>query len=77
MVRPEKIALGSEAAYGLPGTVETVVYVGEFIRYAVRVAPEMMISVKTPNTQAVARAKPGNTVRLRWAAADAYLVPSD
>ena len=43
----------------------------------VRVAPEMMISVKTPNTHAVARAKPGDTVRLRWAAADAYLVPSD
>jgi TOBE domain. len=37
----------------------------------------MMISVKTPNTHAVARAKPGDTVRLRWAAADAYLVPSD
>ena len=77
MVRPEKIALGPEAADGLPGTVETVVYVGEFTRYGVRVAPEMMISVKTPNTHAVARAKPGDTVRLRWAAADAYLVPSD
>ena len=77
MVRPEKIALGPEAPDGLPGTVETVVYVGEFTRYAVRVAPEMMISVKTPNTHAVARAKPGDTVRLRWAPADAYLVPSD
>ena len=54
-----------------------MVYVGEFTRYRVRVAPEMMISVKTPNTHAVARAKPGDTVRLRWAAADAYLVPSD
>jgi len=77
MVRPEKIALGSDAAEGLPGTVETVVYVGEFTRYRVRVAPELMISVKTSNTHAVARAKPGDTVRLRWAAADAYLVPSD
>ena len=77
MVRPEKIALGPEAADGLPGTVETVVYVGEFTRYGVRVVPEMMISVKTPNTHAVARAKPGDTVRLRWAVADAYLVPSD
>ena len=77
MVRPEKIALGSEAPDGLPGTVETVVYVGEFTRYGVRVAPEVMISVKTPNTHAVARAKPGDPVRLRWAASDAYLVPSD
>ena len=77
MVRPEKIALGSDATDGLPGTVETVVYVGEFTRYRVRVAPEMMINVKTPNTHAVARAKPGDTVRLRWAAADAYVVPSD
>ena len=77
MVRPEKIALGSDATDGLPGTVETVVYVGEFTRYRVRVAPETMINVKTPNTHAVARAKPGDTVRLRWAAADAYVVPSD
>src|SRR5215467_14181392 len=46
MVRPEKIALGSDATDGLPGTVETVVYVGEFTRYRVRVAPETMINVK-------------------------------
>jgi ABC-type Fe3+/spermidine/putrescine transport system ATPase subunit len=77
MVRPEKIALGPEATEGLPGTVETVVYVGEFTRYRVRVAPEIVIGVKTPNTHAVLRAKPGDSVRLRWAAADAYLVPSD
>jgi spermidine/putrescine ABC transporter ATP-binding subunit len=77
MVRPEKIALGPGEAEGLPGTVETVVYVGEFTRYRVGVAPEVVIGVKTPNTQAVVRAKPGDSVRLRWAAADAYLVPSD
>jgi len=77
MVRPEKIALGPEATEGLPGTVETVVYVGEFTRYGVRVAPEIVIGVKTPNTHTVLRAKPGDSVRLRWAAADAYLVPSD
>ena len=77
MVRPEKIALGPGEAEGLPGTVETVVYVGEFTRYRVRVAPEIVIDVKTPNTHAVLRAKPGDSVRLRWAAADAYLVPSD
>jgi putative spermidine/putrescine transport system ATP-binding protein len=77
MVRPEKIALGPGEAEGLPGTVETVVYVGEFTRYRVRVAPDILIGVKTPNTHAVLRAKPGDSVRLRWAAADAYLVPSD
>ena len=77
MVRPEKIALGPGKAEGLPGIVETVVYVGEFTRYRVRVAPEVVIGVKIPNTQAVVRAKPGDSVRLHWAAADAYLVPSD
>jgi putative spermidine/putrescine transport system ATP-binding protein len=79
MVRPEKITLGpagGDATEGLHGTVEAVVYVGEFTRYRVRVAPEVVFGVKTPNTHAVLRAKPGDAVRLRWAVADAYLVPS-
>jgi len=79
MVRPEKIALGPAGAdpieEGLAGAVEEVVYVGEFTRYRVRVAPGVVIGVKTANTHAVFRAKPGDPVRLRWAAADAYLVP--
>jgi ABC-type Fe3+/spermidine/putrescine transport system ATPase subunit len=79
MVRPEKITLGSaggDATEGLPGTVEEVVYVGEFTRYRVRVAPEVVLGVKTANTHAVLRVKSGDAVRLRWAVADAYLVPS-
>jgi len=78
MVRPEKIALGpaaADASDGLAGAVEAVVYVGEFTRYQVRVAPDVVIGVKTANTHAVFRAKPGDPVRLRWAASDAYLVP--
>jgi spermidine/putrescine ABC transporter ATP-binding subunit len=79
MVRPEKIALGPAGAdpieEGLAGAVDEVVYVGEFTRYRVRVAPGVVIGVKTANTHAVFRAKPGDPVRLRWAATDAYLVP--
>src|SRR5439155_20586775 len=78
MLRPEKIALAPAEAHasdGLPGEVEEVVYVGEFTRYRVRVAPGVVIGVKTPNTHAALRAKPGDPVRLRWAPADAYLVP--
>jgi putative spermidine/putrescine transport system ATP-binding protein len=79
MLRPEKIAIapaGADPDDGLPGAVEEVVYVGEFTRYRVRVAPEVLIGVKAANTHAVYRAKPGDAVRLRWASADAYLVPS-
>src|SRR5262245_35852430 len=78
MVRPEKIALGPAEAGprdGVPGTVEAVVYVGEFTRYQVRVAPTVVLGVKAANTHAVFRAKPGDSVRLRWAPSDAYLVP--
>ena len=79
MLRPEKIALwpaGDDSiGDGLAGAVEEVVYVGEFTRYRVRVAPGVVIGVKTANTHAVFRAKPGDPVRLWWAAADAYLVP--
>jgi len=83
MVRPEKIALApagadvrdEPAAASLAGEVDDVVYVGEFTRYRVRVAPGVVIGVKTANTHAAWRAKPGDPVRLRWAVTDAYLVP--
>jgi putative spermidine/putrescine transport system ATP-binding protein len=79
MVRPEKIVIGpagTDPDGGLAGMVEEVVYVGEFTRYRVRVAPDTDVSVKTPNTHEAFRAKPGDRVQLRWAAADAYLVPA-
>jgi putative spermidine/putrescine transport system ATP-binding protein len=83
MVRPEKITLtpagadarDGSAAASLAGEVDDVVYVGEFTRYWVRVAPGVVIGVKTANTHATWRAKPGDPVRLRWALTDAYLVP--
>jgi len=79
MIRPEKISIepaGGAAADGVPGAVEDAVYVGEFTRYRVRVASELFIGVKAANTHTTFRAKPGDLVRLRWAAADAYLVPA-
>ena len=79
MIRPEKIGLepaAGAAVDGLAGTVEDVVYVGEFTRYRVRVAPGVAVAVKAHNTHATFRAKPGELVKLRWAVTDAYLVPS-
>ena len=59
----------------IDGAVEEVIYVGEFTRYRVRVAPAVVINVKVANTHAAFRAKPGDNVRFSWAAADAsYLV---
>jgi putative spermidine/putrescine transport system ATP-binding protein len=78
MVRPEKITLepaGAHGSGGLEGVVEETVYVGEFTRQRVRVASDVAINAKAANTHAAARAKPGDAVRLRWAASDAYLVP--
>lgn len=80
MVRPEKIGIGPAATppdEGLAGTVEEAVYVGEFTRYRVRVAPDVLVSVKVPNTRAVYRAKPDDPVQLHWAVDDGYLVPRD
>jgi spermidine/putrescine ABC transporter ATP-binding subunit len=78
MVRPEKITIRpaeAEPDGGLVGTVEEVTYVGEFTRYRVRVPPDVVVAVKTANTHETFRAKRGEAVRLRWAAADGYLVP--
>jgi hypothetical protein len=52
-----------------------VTYVGEFTRYRVRVTGDVVVAVKTANTHATYRPKPGDAVRLGWAAADGYLVP--
>jgi ABC-type Fe3+/spermidine/putrescine transport system ATPase subunit len=79
MVRPEKIAIGPVAGDpgdGLTGTVDEALYVGEFTRYRVRVGPDVVLTVKTPNTRDTFRARPGDAVRLRWAAADTYAVPA-
>jgi putative spermidine/putrescine transport system ATP-binding protein len=78
MVRPEKIMLGTAGhpETGLDGTVEEVIYVGEFTRYRVRVAPAAVINVKVANTHAASRAKAGDSARLWWAAADATFLPS-
>ena len=79
MVRPEKIMLGTagHGGRGLDGTVEEVIYVGEFTRYRVRVAPAVVMNVKAANTHAASRAKAGDYVRLRWAAADASFLQSE
>jgi ABC-type Fe3+/spermidine/putrescine transport system ATPase subunit len=84
MIRPEKIAVTpagpdarpEPAVASLAGQVDDVVYVGEFTRYRVRVAPGVLIAVKSANTHAAWRAKPGDPVRLGWAVADAYLIPT-
>src|SRR5262245_49030039 len=79
MVRPEKITLGPadpQSNGGLEGRVQETVYVGEFTRYLVRVASDVVIGVKTTNSQAASRAKPGDSVWLQWAPSDAYLVPA-
>jgi hypothetical protein len=55
--------------------VEEVTYVGEFTRYRVRVTGDVVVAVKTANTHATYRPKPGDAVRLGWAPADGYLVP--
>ena len=78
MIRPEKIGL--EPADGavpdaMTGAVEDAVYVGEFTRYRVRVGHDVTVAVKSANTHTAFRAKPGERVRLRWNAADGYLVP--
>jgi len=79
MVRPEKIMLttAGHAQLGLDGMVEEVIYVGEFTRYRVRVAPAVVMSVKAANTHAASRAKTGDNVRLWWAAADASFLQSE
>jgi spermidine/putrescine ABC transporter ATP-binding subunit len=66
-LRPEKIALAYHAdSRGIPGTVEEIVYMGEVIRYAVRVSEPEILLVKVQTKHGAPAYGPGAAVRLEW-----------
>jgi ABC-type Fe3+/spermidine/putrescine transport system ATPase subunit len=66
-LRPEKIALEPGAhPGGLPGTIEEAVYMGEVIRYAVRVSDQETLLVKVQSKHGAPAYGPGAAVKLEW-----------
>jgi spermidine/putrescine ABC transporter ATP-binding subunit len=66
-VRPEKITLEpGEHPQGIPGAIEEAVYMGEVIRYAVRVSEPETLLVKVQTRHDAPAYGPGDAVKLQW-----------
>jgi len=77
MVRPEKIQLRSSASdSGLPGKIQSHVYLGESTRWIVKLADGTDIQVVEQNREAAGPVSlgPGDDVSLRWEPACAVLL---
>jgi len=73
-VRPEKISLEpAEHAGGIPGIVDEAVYMGEVIRYAVRVSDQETLLVKVQTKHSVPIQAVGAAVRLGWRPEDVFI----
>jgi spermidine/putrescine ABC transporter ATP-binding subunit len=73
-LRPEKIALEPGAhPRGIPGTIEEAVYMGEVIRYAVRVSEPETLLVKVQTKHGAPAYGPGAAVKLEWRPEDALV----
>jgi putative spermidine/putrescine transport system ATP-binding protein len=79
-IRPERITLMPEADMDnvLDGRVEEAVYVGEGVKYRVRIAPELALTVKyaSPNREAPPL-KPGEPVRVGFRAQDVIVLQEE
>lgn len=77
-IRPEQIVfLGSDggADNAAEGVVEDVVYLGEAVRYFVRLATGELLCVKRQNQRGTASQQAGQRVRLGWSADAVILHP--
>ncbi len=77
-VRPEKIVLADEIAGSgvnhLDGTVDEAIFVGEMLRYQIRLQGGQPLILKRQNRSGVAQKSRGDTVRVAWQPADGRLV---
>jgi ABC-type Fe3+/spermidine/putrescine transport system ATPase subunit len=77
-LRPEKVALeGAAHPRGIPGTVEEAVYMGEVIRYAVRVSDSETLLVKVQTKHGMPAYGPGAAVMLEWRPEDALVFSAE
>ena len=77
-VRPEKIVLAEEldgaGANQLEGQVEEAIFVGEMLRYQIRLQGGQPLILKRQNRSGVAQKNRGDSVRVAWQPGDGRLV---
>ena len=80
VLRPEKLVLRPDEGpptRGCRGVVTDVTYVGDFTRYRVRLAEEVIVTAKLANRGGTFRAAPGARVVVDWDPGDARLLPGE
>jgi ABC-type Fe3+/spermidine/putrescine transport system ATPase subunit len=76
VIRPERIrwADNGKTEVAMTGIVEAVTYLGERIRYLIRLEGGQKLAVTHPNLQSVRRLTPGATVKVGWNHADVAIL---
>lgn len=79
MIRPESIAPlapGEMAPCSATGTVDDVVFVGGVTTLRVRVAPDVVLSVKRLTSTGQTRLRPGNPIAIGFSPGDVVVLPA-
>jgi putative spermidine/putrescine transport system ATP-binding protein len=79
LVRPERLRLlrdGETADNIAAGVVSETVFAGGFVRYFVRIAPEIVLAGKQLTDETNRRLEPGGRVHVGWAAEHALVLPA-
>jgi putative spermidine/putrescine transport system ATP-binding protein len=80
LVRPENIILGDERAQAenrFPGLIADVVYTAGSIRYRVRLADDLILTVRVPSRHGIVLHAVGDTVTVTWRASDTIIVAEE
>jgi putative spermidine/putrescine transport system ATP-binding protein len=77
VVRPEKLRFVSEESTGtttLSGAIEEMIYAGDVTKYRLRVADDLMLTVKQQNRTGEIAGVPGDVRRVGWSVGDASVI---
>src|SRR5262245_37948439 len=80
LVRPENISLGDERGSvenRFPGIVDDVVYTAGSVRYRVRLAPDLVLTVRVPSRHGIILHAVGDSVTVAWRASDTIIVAEE
>jgi len=79
IIRPERVmfSTGEPLDVSLPGKVVSVTYLGERIRFSIRLSEGISISAVHPNTTDLDRPQVGESIKIGWNSNDVSIIPDE